>query len=279
MKNTSTHLGLVQVEPQSYEVTVATTATPLVPAAITVTKYRALPIGLAFIIGAGELTSSGTVATVAHTAHGFKPGDMVNILGCTQTEYNGLFRVETVADANTFTYNFASSTTSPATSTTRMVACKQSAIGLKGDLELTFTAGHVKRWLKAGTVISVTGFGTTLALNKKYRVKSVDYTANTALLYAPEINDFSVWSTLTTEAAAAAMDVHGQRFIIRVPSAGATITVGPNLNSLAVPYGYRLTVAADAEREFIAPSGAKWDMADWGATVASSTQVVQIYVV
>lgn len=40
MKTTSTHLGLVQINPVTYEVTIATTGTPLVPAAITITAFE-----------------------------------------------------------------------------------------------------------------------------------------------------------------------------------------------------------------------------------------------
>lgn len=67
-------------------------------------------------VGAGELTSVGTTATVTHTAHGFRDSQRLQIQGAAQTEYNG-FYVITVTGDDTFTYTFAGSATSPATGT------------------------------------------------------------------------------------------------------------------------------------------------------------------
>lgn len=65
---------------------------------------------------AGELTSSGTTATLAHTAHGFAAKDVVLISGASQAAYNGTFAVATVANANTLTYTTDSEpSASPAT--------------------------------------------------------------------------------------------------------------------------------------------------------------------
>jgi hypothetical protein len=44
------------------------------------------------------------VATGTATAHGLAIGNIVRIEGATETYFNGDFRVDTVADANTFTY-------------------------------------------------------------------------------------------------------------------------------------------------------------------------------
>lgn len=65
-----------------------------------------------------SITSSSTTATVTTAAanHGLVDGDLVRIAGATQTEYNGDYYV-TVTGANTFTYTFAGSVTSPATGT------------------------------------------------------------------------------------------------------------------------------------------------------------------
>lgn len=62
-----------------------------------------------------SITSSSTVATVNYTSHGLAVDDIVFVSGCTQTEYNGLHVVATVPNANSFTYFFAGSATSPAT--------------------------------------------------------------------------------------------------------------------------------------------------------------------
>lgn len=63
-----------------------------------------------------SLTSSSTTATATKTAHGFSTGQYVTIAGAAQPEYNGTFQI-TVTGANTFTYVFAGSVTSPATGT------------------------------------------------------------------------------------------------------------------------------------------------------------------
>ncbi len=63
-----------------------------------------------------SLTSVGTTATATVVAHGYATGNAVTILGAVQTEYNGNYSI-TVVDADTFTYVFASSVTSPATGT------------------------------------------------------------------------------------------------------------------------------------------------------------------
>jgi hypothetical protein len=60
------------------------------------------------------ITSSGTTATVTHTAHGFATGQEVTISGATETEYNGTFTI-TVTGTNTYTYTLPNSTSSPAT--------------------------------------------------------------------------------------------------------------------------------------------------------------------
>lgn len=63
-----------------------------------------------------SLTSSGTTATATKTAHGFLSNQFVTIVGATQAPYNGTYQI-TVTGANTFTYVFAGSGTSPATGT------------------------------------------------------------------------------------------------------------------------------------------------------------------
>lgn len=73
-------------------------------------------LGSIITLNAGELTSVGTTATVTHTAHGFSTGQYVTIAGATPAAYNGTYQI-TVTGANTFTYVFAGSGTSPATGT------------------------------------------------------------------------------------------------------------------------------------------------------------------
>ncbi|MGO7589939.1 hypothetical protein [Rhizobium leguminosarum] len=78
------------------------------------------PLGRTDIQKTVTLTSVGTVVTaaVASGTTGMRSGQTLSISGATQTEYNGNV-VITVTGANSFTYNFAGSGTSPATGTIR----------------------------------------------------------------------------------------------------------------------------------------------------------------
>lgn len=51
-----------------------------------------------------SITRSNTVATVTCTGHGASVGNIVRISGAATAQYNGEFRVNSVADANTYTY-------------------------------------------------------------------------------------------------------------------------------------------------------------------------------
>jgi hypothetical protein len=57
------------------------------------------------------------IATCSATAHGFIVGDVVRIAGANQVQYNGDKRVDSVADANTFTFAVYGSPTATATGT------------------------------------------------------------------------------------------------------------------------------------------------------------------
>lgn len=61
-------------------------------------------------------TSSGTTATITHTAHGLASNDYIQVLGAAEENYNGAFQI-TVVDANTYTYIMTGTATSPATGT------------------------------------------------------------------------------------------------------------------------------------------------------------------
>ena len=62
------------------------------------------------------VTSSGTLATVTHTAHGLTTNDFVTIDGANEIAYTGCYQI-TVTGVNTYTYTMLASTTSPATGT------------------------------------------------------------------------------------------------------------------------------------------------------------------
>ena len=62
------------------------------------------------------ITSSGTTATVTHTAHGLEDDQWVLIEGANEEEYNGMYEITTV-NATTYTYTMTESGDSPATGT------------------------------------------------------------------------------------------------------------------------------------------------------------------
>jgi hypothetical protein len=69
----------------------------------------------------GNFTASGTTGTVNHTAHGKAVGDYVSLRGSLLSGYNGVYRVETVPNANSFTVRLAiAPTTSPSTGTVQI---------------------------------------------------------------------------------------------------------------------------------------------------------------
>jgi hypothetical protein len=64
-----------------------------------------------------SIIQSAGVATVTSIEHKLKVNSMITITGANQPEYNGLKRVVSIVDADTFTYAIASDTISPATGT------------------------------------------------------------------------------------------------------------------------------------------------------------------
>jgi hypothetical protein len=63
-----------------------------------------------------SITRATTTATVTLTGHGYTTGDLINIRGAAQTEYNGNFTI-VVTSANAFTFTVAATATTPATGT------------------------------------------------------------------------------------------------------------------------------------------------------------------
>lgn len=61
-------------------------------------------------------TSSGTTATITHTAHGLATGDDIEVKGANEGSYNGAFSI-TVTGVNTYTYTMDASASTPATGT------------------------------------------------------------------------------------------------------------------------------------------------------------------
>lgn len=101
-----------------------------------------------------SITSSGTTATVTHTAHGLTTNDYIRITGANEFAYNGTFQV-TVTGANTYTYTMQASTTSPATGTIIatgvVINALSNASGVASDTRTWNSAQPVTGWVRKST--------------------------------------------------------------------------------------------------------------------------------
>lgn len=68
-------------------------------------------------VSISSLTRSGTTATATANDHGFSVGRRVFISGANEADYNGLVTIDSVPDANKFTYTVSGSPETPATGT------------------------------------------------------------------------------------------------------------------------------------------------------------------
>lgn len=83
------------------------------------------------------ITSSGTLATVAHTAHGLVTGAKVNIRNAVEIDYIGAQTI-TVTGVNEYTYVMGNSTTSPATGTINATEMMVSGLSdVNGEITLS----------------------------------------------------------------------------------------------------------------------------------------------
>ena len=69
------------------------------------------------------ISQTGGTATVSHTGHGLSTGEMVNIRGANEPEYNGAGKVITYVSANSYTYSVDAGASSPATGTITATQC------------------------------------------------------------------------------------------------------------------------------------------------------------
>jgi hypothetical protein len=90
-----------------------------------------------------SITGSGGTATVSHTGHGYSSGDKVWIQGANEQEYNGVFSI-TVTGADSYTYSYTGSPSSPATgtitATTVILDGLTNASGIVQDTSFIYTS-------------------------------------------------------------------------------------------------------------------------------------------
>ncbi len=73
----------------------------------TLDRLEYLGLAPSTLLTATSISSSGTTATLTYTAHGARVGDRIYVTDSTDTDYNGVFIVETVPTADTLTYTMA----------------------------------------------------------------------------------------------------------------------------------------------------------------------------
>lgn len=129
---------ITYIDANSYSYPVS--GTPATPATGTIL------VGGEKTVGTVTLTRSGSTVTATCTGHGFTAGQRVRIQGATEHQYNGLWKIATVPDANTFTYSVWSDYTpnSPATGT---IICRYGVCGAGWTLDYS---GTNKRAWKQG---------------------------------------------------------------------------------------------------------------------------------
>jgi hypothetical protein len=101
------------------------------------------------------ITSSGTLATVAHTAHGLASNDNILISGAVPDTYNGAFPI-TVTGVDAYQYTIPASATSPATGTITatmvLINSVTGASGVVSDSRTYITANQpVAGWVRKAT--------------------------------------------------------------------------------------------------------------------------------
>jgi hypothetical protein len=105
-----------------------------------------------------SLTRAAAVATATKVAHGQAVGDWVDVQGAVEDEYNGIFQIATVPDADTFTYAVTGAPATPATGTITARPCKpvlQWDCNLANDFTVVPTGYHAT----GGTIVHLPAAG------------------------------------------------------------------------------------------------------------------------
>jgi len=101
------------------------------------------------------ITRTGSVASVAHTAHGMVNGNQVKITGAVQDEYNGSKTITNVT-TNAYDFTVSGTPTSPATGT-----IKATGILLEGLTDSSGLISDSRSWVSAQPVVGVARLSTT----------------------------------------------------------------------------------------------------------------------
>lgn len=128
-----------------------------------------------------SITASGTVATVTLTGHGLMVGNTICVQETVQPEFNGVFKVATRPDANTFTYNLLS-TASVGTATGDIKIVSQSHI-----YETSFASVSNALSRNKGIYLGNYAFGGAITANLSSQLDLAFNPLNNAYLAKPDI--------------------------------------------------------------------------------------------
>lgn len=129
----------------------------------------------------GEVTRSGSIASVAHTAHGLTTGQYILVAGADQTEYNGTFQV-TVDNANLYHYTVTGTPATPATGTitfSRGIAVTVANESTAPSPALTYSTGATEG---AGVSLGALAPGDRTAFWYKRTIAAHNTTSNAAAI-------------------------------------------------------------------------------------------------
>lgn len=227
------------------------------------------------LLGAGELTSAATTATVTHANHDLDTGDSITIFGAAQAEYNGTYTI-TVTGDNTFTYTFAGSATTPATGTIYYVKSGLTRAGNTATVVTTSPHGYV-----TGADITISGAASS-AYNGRVNITVLDeYTFTYFVAGAPATPDVG---TIVCSNMAHAYRAEGTtKSVTSITRASQTATV--TLVAHGFSNGDTVTIAGADQAEYnitavianVAADTFDYTVAGSPATPATGTITVRVH--
>jgi hypothetical protein len=159
-----------------------------IPRPVRLSGAGLLLAGLSATHSITSITSSGFVATVTQTTHGYSVGDEVFIDGATQTSYNGVQTVESVPTSGTWTFILDDVAVSPATGT--KTAAKVLASGVEIPRALYTDDGYEAIQIKRLSNSLFTGVyynATASPFGQVVLWPIPDNASNQLVLYVPQV--------------------------------------------------------------------------------------------
>lgn len=189
-----------------------------------------------------SMTRVGTTVTVVLTGHGFVVNNRARVVGANEAQYNGVQKVATVTDANTFTFELPAGIT-PTTPATGTITCRYGSAGLGWTQQFTGTNKKVfQQGSKSPAINAVLLVDETDASYHTYGAGMIMYeaatslTAFTGLFYTtPSLSFTGMFKSGTADTVAHPWVVIGDSrtcIILTKPQ----ITGAPNVNGWDISY-------------------------------------------